>query len=178
MEKRIPVTEGELPYQSCQLPMECGTANYYSQFEDTEYEEVLQSFNSIFASVKRCLDGDLEIIGTMEQIDKELADYNHGDHQSNVVFGSRMICDEWTRSVDGTEDGHAQMLEEVFPLASSSSSSGTHSYPSFNESSLLRLSSNDLVLIASSFGFLLPCPEEILNCLWNMELGWTGNGQS
>lgn len=54
----------------------CGNANYYSKFEELDCEEAMPCFQKSYASVRRSLEGELDRLSVLDQLDKEVDVYN------------------------------------------------------------------------------------------------------
>lgn len=140
---------------------ECGTTNYYVQFEDMDYDDVVHSFVKIFTSVKRCLNGDLERFSMLEQIDREIIEFNIGENCIKDISVSGFKCVEGSSGLVPTAPDFLNQCVDVLPCSASSSGTGTLASPSLNSLSSEHLLIDELGLIASSFGFSFPSLEEL-----------------
>lgn len=135
----------------------CGSVNYSSLFDDSDYCEVVTRFHNIRASVRRCLEGDLDRISILEKMDQDLvADFI----DENARF------DKYAQDfrMDSSLSAQLSLMEDSIPCPVRVSDD--HMVVSGNipissqSSSYSNINSNPtLYSIIDSFGFILKNPE-------------------
>lgn len=132
----------------------CGTVNYYDQFESSDLDDVVLGHCKKSSSVRRSLEGELERLSVLENMDQDMV---VSFMEDNLLFDN-YSRDFWSGEASNErsevlKDSDLMLCEDMI-LADLSEISGKSSPRSFLFPNSFRFSMNEFILLAASFGFV------------------------